>query len=407
MCPGNDMDRKRAPWRVLVAWTIREISVLDPARFALVMATGITSNAMWWSGPRDVSHALFLVDLGAYVWLVIATLVQAWRFPAALRGDLANRRVIFSFFTWIAASNIVGFELDLRGYAFAASALWSLALLVWLLLTYFSFSLLMLSDSEEGADVVVRGGWLLAVVATQSLVLLGTRLAASTLAPCAGSMFLLMQALWGAGVVLYGMFIVLFAHRVIYFPIKPQDLTPPLWVIMGAAAITANAGVALIQPAAAPSFLQSMNPFVSSVSLIAWGWGTGWIPLLAIFGIWKHMVRGFPLTCGLGLWSMVFPLGMYAVTTYRLSLAGNLVLLGMLSRLTAWIAAATWLATALGLLRARRRACGNLRGPTPSWRRIAARSGDEGRLPTLRPPNAQARLHRSRTPRPRLSRAGT
>ena len=121
---------------------------------------------------------------------------------------------------------------------------------------------------------------------------------------------------------------------------------------MGAAAITANAGIDLIQPAAVPPFLQSMNPFVSGMSLMAWGWGTGWIPLLAIFGIWKHGVRGLPLTYGPGLWSMVFPLGMYAVTTYHLSLAGNLVLLGVLSRLMAWIAGAAWLAAALGLLRA-------------------------------------------------------
>jgi tellurite resistance protein TehA-like permease len=66
-----------------------------------------------------------------------------------------------------------------------------------------------------------------------------------------------------------------------------------------------------------------MRPFVNGTTLILWAWATWWIPLLAFFGVWRHLVRRSPLTYAPLYWSLVFPLGMYAVATYRLSLASD------------------------------------------------------------------------------------
>jgi tellurite resistance protein TehA-like permease len=267
-----------------------------------------------------------------------------------LGNDLASPQMVFSFFTLIAASNILGLQLELRGYATAAAVLWLTALSIWLALTYFSFGLLILSNSAAAPDLVVRGGWLLAIVATQSLVILGARLAAATLDPGSALLFFLIHALWGIAVVLYGLFITLFAHRVLYFRVDPDDLTAPLWVIMGAAAISANAGAALIGAVKQPGFLHAMSPFIGAASLIAWAWGTWWIPLLVMFGIWKHGIRRARLSYTAALWSMVFPLGMYAVATDRLSVIAELPPLRALAHGMAWIAVAAWLITALGLM---------------------------------------------------------
>jgi tellurite resistance protein TehA-like permease len=54
-----------------------------------------------------------------------------------------------------------------------------------------------------------------------------------------------------------------------------------------------------------------MRPFIDGVSLMVWAWGTWWIPLLAMFGVWKHVVRRVPLAYTPMLWGLVFPLAMY------------------------------------------------------------------------------------------------
>ena len=52
--------------------------------------------------------------------------------------------------------------------------------------------------------------------------------------------------LWGLGLCLYGIFVTLFCYRIFFLRLAPDDVGPLLWVVMGAAAISANAGTALI-----------------------------------------------------------------------------------------------------------------------------------------------------------------
>jgi tellurite resistance protein TehA-like permease len=336
--------------RAVLAWTAREVSVLDPGCFAIVMATGITSNAMFAERQRGVSDVLFRVNLFIYPWLVLATILRMTDFRAALWRDLVNPRLVFSFFTFVAASDVLGVQIALRGFVTIPLLLWLAALAAFSILTYFSSGLLIFCNAACGADLVVRGGGLLAIVGTQSLVLLGVPVAASTIDEHGNAIFVLIQALWGVGLVLYGIFVTHFAYRISYMRVEPQDLTPLLWVVMGAAAISANAGSMLVQNGPGPDFLHTMRPFVDGASLTIWAWGTWWIPLLVMFGIWKHGVHRVPLTYTPMLWSMVFPLGMYAVATYHLSVADDYPPLRVLSHLMAWVALGAWIATTVALI---------------------------------------------------------
>jgi tellurite resistance protein TehA-like permease len=83
--------------------------------------------------------------------------------------------------------------------------------------------------------------------------------------------------------------------------------------------------------------------------MIMWAWATWWIPLLLLLGFWKHVVRRAPLSYTPLLWSLVFPLGMYAVATLRLAMAPDFSPLQWLSRSMAWIALIAWMMTAAGL----------------------------------------------------------
>jgi len=350
----------RTPRPTLRAWLDREIALLYPGCFALVMATGIISNAFFLEGRHAVSDALFAANLVAYPWLIALTVVRAVRHGRALWTDLLDPRLVFSFFTIVAGTNVFGIALNLRGFAALAFFLWASALLLWFVLIYFSFGVLTFLNTAHGANVV-HGGWLIAIVGTESLVILGT-VVAPGLGALGPTVFVLIHMLWGVGLGLYAIFIVLFAHRIFFVDVTPDDITPLLWVVMGAAAIATNAGSALILSDTHMPFLASMRPFIDGVTLILWAWATWWIPLLLLFGIWKHGVCRVPLAYTPMLWSLVFPLGMYALASLRLSLAADFPPLALLSRGMVWIALAAWIATAVGLALA-------------SWRSLRADAG--------------------------------
>ena len=328
-------------------WFWHQIRTLYPGCFALVMATGIISNAFYFDGDRAVSNALFAFNAVAYPWLLIVTLLRAAAFGRALWADLVDPRLVFSFFTIVAGTDVFGIGLNLRGYATAALALWLGALVLWFILIYLSFGVLTFLNTAHGTNVV-HGGWLIAIVGTESLVILGTQVA-PPLGQLGTAVFVLIHMLWGIGLALYGIFITLFASRIFFLDFEPDDITPLLWVVMGAAAISTNAGSTLILSESALPFLQSMRPFIDGVTLIMWAWATWWIPLLVLFGIWKHGVCRVPLTYTPMLWSLVFPLGMYALASLRLSLASDFPPLHLISLGMVWIALAAWAATAVGL----------------------------------------------------------
>lgn len=312
------------------------------------MATGIISNALFFDGHREWSDALLAVNAVAYPWLTLLTILRLLRFPRYAWSDLVNPRLVFSFFTIVAASDVFGIGLHLRGHATIALWLWLFALLVWLVLIYFSFAVLTFLNTALAADVV-HGAWLNAIVGTQSLVVLGA-LMAPALGDLGGAVFVLIHMLWGVGLGLYGIFITLFAYRLFFFDVGPDDITPLLWVVMGAAAISTNAGSVLIVTDSGMLFLDSMRPFIDGVTLIMWAWATWWIPLLLLLGIWKHGIRRVPLAYTPMLWSLVFPLGMYALASLRLSLAADFPPLSAMSHVMVWIALAAWAATSAGLV---------------------------------------------------------
>lgn len=329
-------------------WCRFRIATLYPGCFALVMATGIIANAMFLEGPRGISDTLMGINLAAYGALVAMTLLRVACFPRAVWNDLTDPKLVFAFFTLVAATDVLGVGLALRGFGTAALAMWLCALAMWLLLIYLGFATFILFNTAARADIIF-GGWLIAIVATEAVAIHGVVVAPrlGALAPLA---MLFGHMLWGVGVVLYAIFIVLFAHRIFFSAVMPQDLTPMLWVVMGAAAISTNAGALLIVTDTALPFLAAMRPFVDGVTLVMWAWATWWIPLLVMFGIWAHGVHRLPLTYTPLFWSLVFPLGMYALASLRLSHATSVTVLATLSGVMVWVALAAWIATSAGFV---------------------------------------------------------
>lgn len=327
-----------------LAWAV--VQDLYPGIFAFVMATGILSDAFFLLDKIWFSTGFLGINLVAFPVLLLATTVRALCFSARFWRDLTDPRLIFSFFTIVASANVVGAQLFLRGYYMVATALWLGALVLWVILSYFSFALLIFNNDQRGASVM-HGGWLIAIVSTQSLVLLGT-----LLAPRFGSLtaitFVGVHALWGIGITFYGIFVTLFSHRIFFLRVSPEDVMPLFWVVMGAAAISTNSGSVLIVSTLTVPFLTALRPFIEGATLVLWAWGTWWIPLLVLVGVWKHIVHRVPLTYHPMYWSLVFPLGMYSVASYRLSLAAEFPPLAILAHSMIWVALGAWILTMMG-----------------------------------------------------------
>jgi tellurite resistance protein TehA-like permease len=319
-----------------------------PGYFALVMATGIVSNAFYYLDHDLISDVLFGITLASFPVLFACFVVRVLVWPRAVWRDLVDPRLVFTFFTLVAAADVLGLQLHLRGHDHVALVLWLVALSAWVVLGYFSFAVLTFDEGQTGADVV-HGGWLIAIVGTESLVLLGAPLAGE-FGSLEDTIFVAVYALWGIGIVFYGVFVTLFAYRIFFLPVHESEMNPLFWVVMGAAAIATNAGSTLILTEPDLPFLRAMRPFVNGTTLILWAWATWWIPLLVIFGVWRHVARRYPLTYAPMYWSLVFPLGMYAVATYRLSLASDFEPIEIFSQVMVWVALVAWIATMAGLV---------------------------------------------------------
>ena len=80
--------------------------------------------------------------------------------------------------------------------------------------------------------------------------------------------------------------------------------------------------------------------------MVFWSFGTWWIPLLIVLGLWRHVLRQWPLRYEPALWTVVFPIGMYGVATLSFGKADGLSFMEPLSRAVLWVSFAVWLLVA-------------------------------------------------------------
>jgi tellurite resistance protein TehA-like permease len=266
-------------------------------------------------------------------------------------ADLLDHGRSVGFFTIVAASCVLGNQFVVVGSRpNLAIALWILGITLWAIVTYSILAILTVKASKPTLADGINGGWLVAVVAAQSVAVLGGLVAPHLQSARDVALYFTLM-MWLGGGMLYIWIIALIFYRYTFFPLEPQQLTPPYWVNMGAMAVSTLAGAVLALNAAHSPLLTRLHPFILGLTLMFWATATWWIPLLLVLGVWRHVMRRVSLTYDVVYWSAVFPLGMYTAATHRLAQVTEQPFLDIIPRYCVFIALAAWALTFLGLLR--------------------------------------------------------
>jgi tellurite resistance protein TehA-like permease len=327
------------------------LATLHPASFALVMATGIVSIAAQLSGFHLLAVAMFGANLLFYAVLWVLTGLRLRRVPQLVAADFIHHGRAMGFMTIVAATCVLGSQALLVGGSWrAAAALWFTGIVLWAVLTYAIFTALTVATHKPPLADGINGGWLISVVAAQSVSVLGAQLAPG-FGPRAADVLLFCLAMWLGGGMLYIWIISIIFYRYTFFLMSPADLAPPYWINMGAVAISTLAGTALVAAAPHAPLLQDLLPFLKGLTLLFWATATWWIPMLVILGIWRHVWRRFPLRYDPLYWGAVFPLGMYTVCTLRLTQIIEAPPLRVIPRVFLVIALTAWTVALIGMLR--------------------------------------------------------
>jgi tellurite resistance protein TehA-like permease len=326
----------------------RMVEGLTPGYFALVMATGIISLGLDLSGYRLLSTVLFAVCAVSYLLLVV---LNAWRlvaFRSAVLDDFREARRAFGFFTFVAGTNVLGVRAGAEGWYGVTGGLLVVGGLTWLLLGYVVPWSAVLSREDRPVVAAANGTWFIWVVASQSVAI-----AAGTVEPVVSqgrnSLAVLAVLSWSVGVFLYAASAIFVSLRMMLYPLNPQDFDPPYWVSMGAVAITVVAGARIVDMESTP-MVDATRGLIAGLSVVFWCFATWLIPVLVAAGWWRHVSRQVPLRYEATLWSIIFPLGMYAVAGITLGRADDLPLVENVGSSWLWVALGAWTVTFVAMV---------------------------------------------------------
>lgn len=321
---------------------------LFPGYFAMVMATGILAVGAAQQDLHLLAEILYAIAAIAFIVLISFNLARIALHRDKLVADLTSHTRGFAFLTLVAATNVMASASTVvHGWKSLAWVLWWVSIVCWAILLYFALIASVLVGPKPGLATGINGTWFLLTVSTESIAVAGALLfphhRSDALAFACVAAFVL-------GVVLYLIVMTMVFLRWTFQELEPTEADPPAWIAAGAVAITVLAGSNLIEASTASERLARLEPTVEMLVIAAWATSTFWFPLMVAIGVWRHLVRRVPLRYHPSYWALVFPLGMYGVSTTKMRGAIDAPLGAWLPTATFAIALGAWALTFGGLV---------------------------------------------------------
>lgn len=268
---------------------IASLRQLPSGIFSIVMATGIVAIAVDELALTVLAKIVFALAVLAYVLLWMLFALRLWRYWHDVRDDARHSERALGFFAIVAATSVVGTALAGSFGIPAALPLWLATLALWFAITYTILPGLMIARDKSSFGSGFNGVWLLVVVATESVAVLGAPVAAEGHAISATLEMFTALCFWLVGGMLYLWLIALIFYRCIFLPMSVEDVTPTYWINMGAMSIATLAGTSLLHESNAFVQLHTIAPFIAGITLGFWATATWWIPILLVLGFWRHV----------------------------------------------------------------------------------------------------------------------
>src|SRR5262249_55661327 len=235
---------------------------LPPNIFAVVMATGIVALAVNAAGWPAGGHVLFWGGVAAYAVLWVLTAARCARHWPVVRADLTSHARGPGFFTVVAATGVLGDRgVTLHDPPGWGLALWAVALVLWAGLSYTILPGLIESEHKPELEKGLSGVWLLTVVATQAVCVLGCLVIPHLPGPATGPGLFAVLCFGRVAGLLFRRRLALISPRSTPPPPAPAALPPPYWINMGAVAISTLGGVSLVAAAPGSGLLVDLLPF--------------------------------------------------------------------------------------------------------------------------------------------------
>src|SRR5437588_639114 len=107
------------------------------------------------------------VIYGMLCFILMLVILQLWLLTATMNAYLGGD---VGFVTSVAATCVLGSQcLIVGGFWNAAVALWAIGIVLWVVLTHGIITLLTVKENKPNLAEGINGGWLLPVVAAQSV----------------------------------------------------------------------------------------------------------------------------------------------------------------------------------------------------------------------------------------------
>ncbi|UPK72223.1 tellurite resistance/C4-dicarboxylate transporter family protein [Chitinophaga filiformis] len=319
-----------------------------PGYFALVMATGIVSIGLFLWKYTLLAGIFLGLNVVFYAGLWVILILRIVKYPVIVWNDLHHPARGVTFLTLVAGNNVLGSQVAIiAGRMDIALIIWIVGFALWALILYTFFLVNILKEPKPELQQSISGAWLLIVVSTESVAVLGAVIANSS--PFHWLIAFISLCSYMTGGMFYFVLIGLILYRWLFFSMKAETLTPPYWINMGAVAIISLAGSRLVMYARTHEELSQWANFIQAFTMFFWAFASWWIPLLFLMFAYRHFIARVPLKYDPQYWSMVFPLGMYGVCTFNYALITGFTFIKPISALFVILALMTWVIVLIGL----------------------------------------------------------